>query len=235
MRYAIYFTPPRDNELTRAASAWLGRDAFSGLTLPHPERTGLALGELAFFTAVPRRYGFHGTLKAPFRLADGVKESELLHLAEQFSREINPVVIPRAIISRIGGFFAIVPEDPSRALNELSDRVVAVFDKLRAPLTEKEFERRDPEKLSTSQLRNLQNWGYPYVFDDFRFHMTLTGHVEASDRPRVEAALDRHFHALLDDPLTIDHLAVFVERENGAPFEVQSLFQIAAGGKRRFA
>lgn len=235
MRYAIYFTPPRDHALTRAASAWLGRDAFSGLTLPHPERTGLALGELAFFTAVPRRYGFHATLKAPFRLADGVGEGDLLALAERFSREVSPVVVPRVVITRINGFFAITPEEPYRPLNDLADRVVAVFDKLRAPLTEKEFERRDPEKLSTSQLRNLHNWGYPYVFDDFRFHMTLTGHVEPSDRPRIETALFRHFHEVVSEPLEVDHLAVFVEREQGAPFEVHSLFPIAAAGKRRFA
>lgn len=235
MRYAIYYTPPRDHPLTRAASNWLGRDAFSGLTLPHAERTGLALGEIAYFTAVPRRYGFHGTLKAPFRLADDVGEAELLDMAGKFAGEAEPVIIPKVTVSRLGGFFAIVPEEPNRALNDFAGQVVAVFDKLRAPLSEKEFERRDPEKMSTSQLRNLQNWGYPYVFDDFRFHMTLTGHVEPADRPRIEAALDRHFHAVIGEPLVIDHLAVFIEREQGAPFEVHSLFPIAAGGKRRFA
>lgn len=235
MRYAIYYTPPRDHPLTRAASSWLGRDAFSGLNLPHAERTGLALGEIAYFTAVPRRYGFHATLKPPFRLADGVSESDLLSMAEQFSREAEPVIIPKVTVARLGGFFAIVPEEPNPALNEFAGRIVALFDKLRAPLTEKEFERRDPEKLSTTQLRNLQNWGYPYVFDDFRFHMTLTGHVEPADRPRIHAALDRHFHDMLADPLAIDHLAVFIERELGAPFEVHSLFPIEADKRRRSA
>ena len=235
MRYAIYFTPPRDHPLTRAASSWLGRDAFSGLTLPHAERTGLALGELAYFTAVPRRYGFHGTLKAPFQLAEGCREADLTEAAETFSRQAHPVAIDKVTVARLGGFFAIVPEEPSPALNEFAGQVVALFDRLRAPLTEKEFQRRDPEKLSTSQLRNLQNWGYPYVFDDFRFHMTLTGHVEPADRPRLQVALDRHFHAVLAEPLEIDHLAVFVEREAGAPFEVHSLFPIAASGKRRIA
>lgn len=235
MRYAIYFTPPREHPLTRAASSWLGRDAFSGLTLPHAERTGLALGELAYFTAVPRRYGFHGTLKAPFRLSPDFSEEDLVDAAEQFSRRIRPVTIERVTVARLGGFFAIVPQEPNPALSEFAGQVVAIFDRLRAPLTEKEFQRRDPEKLSTSQLRNLQNWGYPYVFDDFRFHMTLTGHVEPDDRPRLQAALDRHFSDVLAEPLDIDHLAIFVEREAGAPFEVHSIFPIASGGKRRIA
>lgn len=235
MRYAIYFTPPRDHPLTRAAAHWLGRDAFSGLSLPHAERTGLALGELAYFTAVPRRYGFHATLKAPFHLAPGFREDALIEAAEAFSRQAQPVVVDKVAVERLGGFFAIVPQGPNPALNEFAGQVVAMFDRLRAPLTEKEFQRRDPDRLSTSQLRNLQNWGYPYVFDDFRFHMTLTGHVEPQDRPRLQVALDRHFRDVLAEPLDIDHLAVFVEREAGAPFEVHSIFPIAAGGKRRFA
>jgi len=235
MRYAIYFTPPRDHPLTRAASSWLGRDAFSGLTLPHAERTGLALGELAYFTAVPRRYGFHGTLKAPFRLSEDFSEDDLVAAAETFARQVHPVTIDRVTVARLGGFFAIVPETANPALNEFAGQVVAIFDRLRAPLTEKEFQRRDPDRLSTSQLRNLQNWGYPYVFDDFRFHMTLTGHVEPADRPRLQAALERHFHDVLSEPLHIDQLAIFVEREAGAPFEVHSIFPIASAGRRRFA
>lgn len=235
MRYALYFTPPRDHALTRAASSWLGRDAFSGLTLPHAERTGLALGELAYFTAVPRRYGFHATLKAPFELAEGWSEADLVEAVEMFARDAFPVRIDRVMVAPLGGFFAIVPEEPNPALNDLACQVVAIFDRLRAPLSEVEFSRRDPDKLSTSQLRNLQNWGYPYVFDEFRFHMTLTGHVEVPDRPRMKAALDRHFQPVLAEPLDIDHLAIFIERERGAPFEVHTLFPISASGKRRIA
>ncbi|WP_421858420.1 DUF1045 domain-containing protein [Oricola sp.] len=235
MRYAIYFTPPRDNPLTRRASAWLGRDAFSGLALPHAEQANLALGELAYFTALPRRYGFHATLKAPFRLPDGVSENALLQLAERFSREASMVTIPRICVTRIGAFFALTAADPNPALNAFAARVVAVFEKMRAPLTEREFERRDPDKLTTAQLRNLQNWGYPYVFDEFRFHMTLTGPVDQADRPRVDAALQQSFGEFFDEPLEIDHIAVFVERETGAPFEVHSLFPLSSARDRRIA
>jgi hypothetical protein len=31
--------------------------------------------------------------------------------------------------------------------------------------------------LNQSQVANLDRWGYPYLFADFRFHMTLTGKV----------------------------------------------------------
>ena len=228
MRYAIYFTPPRDHPLTRAASSWLGRDAFSGLTLPHAERTGLALGELAYFTAVPRRYGFHGTLKAPFRLSEDFTEDDLVAAAEAFSGQVQPVTIDRVTVARLGGFFAIVPETANPELNDFASQVVAIFDRLRAPLTEKEFQRRDPDRLSTSQLRNLQNWGYPYVFDDFRFHMTLSGRVADAQSAKVEAAIRDHFGPLLDEPLEIDALTLFVEPEPGAPFMVRSSHMLGA-------
>src|SRR5690606_24575986 len=77
MRYAIYFTPERDHPLTRKAAQWLGRDAFGGETLPPSSAAPLSAAEVAFQTAAARRYGFHATLKAPFRLAEGTSESEL--------------------------------------------------------------------------------------------------------------------------------------------------------------
>ena len=167
----------------------MGATHFSGLTLPHAERTGLALGEIAYFTAVPRRYGFHGTLKAPFRLADGVGEAELLDMAEKFSREAEPVVVPKVTVARLGGFFAIVPEEPNRALNEFAGQVVAVFDKLRAPLSEKEFERRDPEKMSTSQTAQPAELGLPLRFRRFPFSHDADGPCRAP--PTVRASRPR--------------------------------------------
>lgn len=233
MRYALYYTPPRDHALTRLASAWLGRDAFTGLTVARAEQAGLALGELAYFTAPPRRYGFHATLKAPFRLAPGFAEDELIAAVESFCGQVAPVAVPRLEIGRLGGFFALVSAERSAELDTFASRVVAEFDRFRAPLTEAEIERRNPVSLTTVQLRNLRNWGYPYVFGEFRFHMTLTGEIGTGDRPRVQAALERQFGPVLGGPLDIGHLAVFVEREPGAPFEVHSIHEVGRAARRR--
>lgn len=222
MRYAIYFTPPRDDELTMAAARWLGRDAFSGLAVPPSGVEGLAAGAQSYYTAAPRRYGFHATLKAPFRLADTATERDLLDAMTTFCRGVEPVEVRPVEIARLGGFFALVPGRENGRLNDLANRVVATFDKFRAPLSDAELERRQPERLSRVELRNLYNWGYPHVFETFRFHMTLTGHVEDHERERVEAALRRHFGDLPDAGITVDRLALFVEREAGAPFVVHS-------------
>jgi len=227
MRYAIYFTPPAGDPLTKVAANWLGRNAFSGETVKPPAIRSFEPEEVARLTVEPRRYGFHATLKAPFRLAEGSTERDLLSALMHFASSTGSVTIPRLEVAALGHFFALVPEEPVPELDQLANDVVVALDRFRAPASDAEKARRQPEKLSISQLRNLEEWGYPYVFDDFRFHMTLTGPVEEKDRLRVARMLDAFFEPVLSEPVEIANLALFVEAEPGAPFEVHSLHPLA--------
>jgi putative phosphonate metabolism protein len=222
MRYAIYFTPPRDSPLTRLAASWLGRDPFTGSSVPPPSVTGFTPAEIAFHTAAARRYGFHATLKAPFELAAGETEARLAQAVADFAAESEPFAIPRLAVGQIDRFFALLPTSPVVELNALADNVVKAFDRFRSPLTEAEIERRNPDAMSAEEFRNLCQWGYPYVFDAFRFHMTLTGRVAAGEAVRVRAALDEMFGAVLVEPVAVDGIALFVEPEAGAPFTIHS-------------
>jgi putative phosphonate metabolism protein len=222
MRYAIYFTPPRDSLLTRLAASWLGRDPFTGSSVPSPSVTGFTPAEIAFHTAAARRYGFHATLKAPFQLAVGETEARLAQAVADFAAESEPFAIPRLAVGQIDRFFALLPASPVAELNALAGNVVKAFDRFRSPLTEAEIERRNPDAMSAEEFRNLCQWGYPYVFDTFRFHMTLTGRVAAGEAVRVRAALDETFGAVLAEPVAVDGVALFVEPEAGAPFTIHS-------------
>ncbi|MBY8917140.1 DUF1045 domain-containing protein [Nitratireductor rhodophyticola] len=232
MRYAIYFTPEQDDPLTRAAARWLGRDAFTGMPLTPVEAGPFSAAEISFHTAAARRYGFHATLKAPFRLAEGQSEQGLIQALTKFCAQMEPVTIPRAVVRRLDGFFALVPEERSERLDALAGSIVESFEPFRAPLTANELERRNPENLSPGQLKNLHKWGYPYVFEEFRFHMTLTGRVPQAEAPRMERAIDAFFGPLLSEPLEIGSLALFIESEPGAPFQVKS-FQTLGWSKTR--
>jgi putative phosphonate metabolism protein len=235
MRYAIYFTPQRDEPLARLAAEWLGRDAFGGEVR---ERSGigqLSGAEIAFHTASPRRYGFHATLKAPFRLAEGQSEAALLAAMDAFCEAREPVVVPRIVLARMDGFFALLPEHPHAGLDMLAADVVTGFEPFRAPLTPAEIARRNPEALSPVQLRNLHGWGYPYIFDQFRFHMTLTGRIGEEEAPRVARAIEEWFGPLLDEPLCVDTLGLFVEPEPGAPFVVHSIRTLGQSLHRKSA
>ena len=235
MRYALYFTPPASDPLTLAAQRWLGRNAFTGAALERPVADGFDAAALAGLTADPRRYGFHATLKAPFSLAEGRSEAELLAEIGRFVSEVEPFEIPRAVIGRLGSFFALVPGDDCAPLQAFAGEVVRRFERFRAPLASADIARRKPDELTAEKRQNLVQWGYPYVFDEFRFHMTLTGRVPAERQGAVEAALLAHFADFHDRSLLIDGLALFREPSRGADFTVHSLFPLAAAANRKTA
>lgn len=227
MRYALYFSPAQDHPLTRAAAGWLGRDAFSNESFPAPDIEGMAVEEVQALTADPRRYGFHATLKAPFTLHDSRTEAQLITAIEHFAAETPAFDVPNIILGQLGRFFALVPDTLYPQLQDFAARVVADFDPFRAPLTAAEIARRKPESLSPAQRDNLGRWGYPYVMDEFRFHMTLTGQVPPEKAEVMRAELRRRFAAFETTPLAIDGLALFIEPERGAPFTIHRRFDLA--------
>jgi putative phosphonate metabolism protein len=235
MRYAIYFTPGQNDQLTRLAASWLGRDPFTGEQPPAPAVTSLSPVEIAYHTASARRYGFHATLKAPFHLAEGETEAELDSAVASFAAAADPILLSKLTPARIDGFLALVPGSPAPDLDRFAGEVVTVFDRFRAPLSEAEVKRRNPEALSPEEFRNLLQWGYPYVFESFRFHMTLTGRVGDHDLDRVRAAIDEVFATTLARPATVDGLALFVEPEPGAPFLVKSWYRLGRRQERKTA
>lgn len=226
MRFALYFTPPAEDGLTRAASRWLLRDPFADKTLPPAEIDGRSAAEHAQVIADPQRYGFHATLKAPFELAEGMDAEALVAEAERFAAAYPRFDIPRLVLGQLGPFFALVPDALHPPLQEFATEVVTRFEPFRAPLGESDIIRRKPEKLPPIQREHLLRWGYPYVFDEFRFHMTLTGPVEESRRAAMRRLLEARFMDFLNRPLAISHLAVFVEEKRGAPFTVRALFPL---------
>lgn len=216
MRYALYYTPQPGDPLLGAAEAWLGRSAF-GQDVDRGASAAPALVTDA------RRYGFHATLKAPFALAEGRSEAQLHEALAAFAAAQAPVEDLRLRLAQPSGFFALVPDGPHTALDAFAAEVVQAFEPFRAPLSETDRARRRPETLPERQRAHLDRWGYPYVFADFAFHMTLTGRLDAEASEEVRPALEERFAPLLAKPRRIDALALFAEREPGADFEVAAL------------
>lgn len=220
MRCAIYFVPPPDDPLTVAAATWLRRDPYTGAALARPV-DGLTDADHAYLTALPRRYGFHATLKPAFHLAPGRSVQELERWLVRFTDRLDPVRIETRL-ALIENFFALVPTKPSADLDMLAARIVTEFDGFRRLPDDDEMARRDTSRLNGRQLNNLINWGSPNIFDQFRFHMTLTGPVDKPEREHVRTVLDRHFGGRTAAPLEICQLVLAVEPEANAPFLVHS-------------
>lgn len=222
LRYALYFTPPEEDSLTLAAARWLGRDAFSDRQSVRDPVDALPEDQLHDLLADPRRYGFHATIKAPFELAEGTSEADLVRAFEAFCSRTAAFDIPKVVVGQLGPFFAIIPDRIYPVLQDFAASVVEGFEPFRAPLTEADIARRRPERLSDSQRANLMRWGYHHVMDDFRFHMTLTGPAEPDIAPLLSDVLNQRFADFVNRPLTVSGLGLFIEESRGAPFTVKS-------------
>jgi len=211
-RLAVYYAP-RPGAFASRAAEWLGRDAVDGHALPQPRLPGIP--DPAAITRDPRRYGFHGTIRAPFRLADGVTASDAARAVAELAARLAPVSCSGLALENLRGFLALTPQGCEAALLALGAAVVKGTNPLRAPLTEAEIARRRPDRLSRRQRELLDLWGYPFVMEEFRFHLTLTDRLPADASAPVAAALQSHFAPVLPRPFVIEDLCLFGEDAEG--------------------
>ncbi|TFV39677.1 DUF1045 domain-containing protein [Bradyrhizobium niftali] len=219
-RYAIYFAAGADSALTRFGAALLGYDAYTGNEEPFPREALHVAPDWSDVSADPRKYGFHATLKAPMSLAPGRTEAELMAACATFAEKARPIPAIRPIVDTISGFIAVIPAEPVDALQQLAADCAREFDSFRAALTAEDRARRKPEKLSERQRDYLDRWGYPYVMEEFRFHMTLTGRLDAERRGPILEMLRTRFASLRLDTLAVDRLALFRQDETKARFRI---------------
>lgn len=218
-RFAVYFAPPAGSALSRFAADWLGRDAWSDTVLPRPSWCRLDPARAEAITASPRGYGFHATLKAPFVPAEGVGGEEVQAAVAALAASRQPFDV-RLELGVLSGFLALVPAEPSPALEALAADCVRELDHLRAPLSEADIARRRKSPLTPEEDAYLLRWGYPYVLDRFRFHMTLTGRLAEPELGQVRAMLEEQVAPLCAEPVRIDALAVFEQPDRSSPFTV---------------
>ena len=220
-RYAIYFAPAAETPLARFGAAWLGRDAETGERTARPAIDGLGADYLDKITTSPRRYGFHATLVPPMPLAEGYGREQLEAAARDFARAQPPFRASRLRLADLDGFLALVLAEPCDATHTLAADAVKAFDAFRAPRSEAELERRRRGgQLSARQEAMLTTWGYPYVMDEFRFHMTLTQRLDSTARPPIQRVLGPLTAALCEPPLDVDGFALFEQPDRRAPFRL---------------
>jgi putative phosphonate metabolism protein len=226
-RYAIYFAAGSDSALSRFGAELLGYDAYTGDELRFPQDALHVAPDWRDVSADPRKYGFHATLKAPMALAPGKTEAELIAACAEFTAKARPVPVIRPVVDAISGFIAVIPAEPVDALQQLAADCVRDFDAFRAGLTAEDRARRRPEKLSERQRDYLDRWGYPYVMEEFRFHMTLTGRLDAERRGPILAMLRDRFAGLKRDALAIDRIALFRQDDAKARFRIVGEWPLA--------
>lgn len=231
-RYAIYYAAPQGSDLDRFGAAHLGYDAWTGGELPFPESVPQAVPDWREITRDPRKYGFHATLKAPMPLADDKTEAKLLDACAVFASAPRAIPVIELVVQSISGFIAVVPAQAPRELEQLAADCVSAFAGFRAPLTPEDRARRNPAKLTSRQCEYLDRWGYPYVMEEFRFHMTLTERLVAARREPILAMLQDRFAELGIERLAIDRIALFKQDNEAARFRIIGQWPLVASAGR---
>lgn len=216
-RFAIYFAPAATSNLWERAATWLGRDASDGDLFNGPV-AGIDRNRLLNLTQSANRYGFHATIKAPMTLVEGADEAELRATLAAFAPKHQPIDLGPLRLASLQGFLALMTEGENEALQDFAAHVVEDFDPFRAPMSVRDRAARAGNGLSERQIELLDAYGYPYVFEQFRFHMTLTDRLGEADAHDIAVAAATWFGPILEEPVLLDRLSLFHEAERGKPF-----------------
>ncbi len=231
LRYAVFYAPPEGSELARIGARWLGYDAARGEAVAAPDPEGLPAPR-ARLTRNARRYGFHATLKPPFRLAEGIGPDVLCAAVGALAQRMGPVRAPGLAVDGGLGFLALRPAPNAegvrseQGLNALAAACVTELDLLRAPLTAAETHRRRRAGLDMVEDAHLRNWGYPWVLDRFRFHITLSGALASTEIAQARPVLEALFAPALTPDFTLGEISVFGDPGDGAPFRLLRRFPL---------
>ena len=210
-RYAIYYIP--DLHLFQIGSDWLGWNSISG------QETTLSFDHRRI-TDRPRKYGFHGTVKPPFSLASHSTQGELQDAFHAFCATISPATGGALKISRLGRFLAMTQDVQSNEVTKLAASTVSYFDKFRAPLSDTDIEKRRRNRLTPQQDALMLRWGYPYVMQEFKFHMTLTCPLAPNEIDAVEQSANTRFREFIGQSLNMASLALLGEDIYSGRFHV---------------
>jgi hypothetical protein len=220
-RHAVYFAPRPEHPLWTAGCSWLGRDPTRLDDLRPPARPHV--GE-------PWRYGFHGTLKPPMRLS--ASHDEWLRAVAALAARTRSFEMPPLRVDWLGDFIALMPVQPlggEHPLERLADVCVLELERFRAKSEPEPGPGRQAFVLSERQRAHLQRYGYPFVLEDWRFHMTLSNgltELDGQEQATLKAQARDHFAAALFEPLFCDSLCVFVEPLQGAPLMLSHRFDL---------
>jgi hypothetical protein len=175
-RFSVYHVLEPDDPLYCLGSRILGRCLYRSMAVPPPWPLSSKRHRVK-----AAKYGFHATLVAPFKTNEPTDKliETLHHLAGRLrSAELGPLEL--SLLEQ--GFPALVPADSTPEVFNLEKELVIGLCPFRLPPEPPELARREP--LSSRQRVLAQKWGYPYVLEEFRYHLTLGDRVpEAINNP----------------------------------------------------
>ena len=217
-RFAVYYTPATRSGLAQFAADWLSGEAGAVAGIPEDLHRDIV--------RIPAAYGFHATLKAPFALAPGATGDELATATAALAADFAAFSAPPLDLANVDGFLALVLREPCPAMHDLAAACVTELDHFRAPLTDRERKRRVAQGLSARQEALLDRWGYPFVLDEFLFHMTLTRRLDDDLGARIASSLGHRMASLIGRWWCLDSISLFHQPSREESFTMRARFPL---------
>ncbi len=221
-RVAVYYAPELDDPLWDAGNRWLGRDPETDVAFARP----VAI-DIPNLTGEPALYGLHATLKPPMRLVSGTRYEDFAAAAAELAAGLNAFPLPPLAVENLDGFLALREQQPSPALRSLADSAVAALDGFREQPEAAELARRRRHGLTDAEEAMLQRWGYPYVFQLWRFHITLSRRLDEAEMAAARPLAHAYFADAQARPRRVSSVALFTQRAPGQPFLLAQRFPLA--------
>lgn len=229
MRYTISLAMPMSSELWRAGAYWLGMEQANGVPQDQPALQGIDAYRFNELTRVARRLGFQAAVKPFFRLSQGVTEQDLCELLDDFSSKQLPITLGSLTIRYQEKKFYLEPETYPSSLISLAAEGIRILDSYGAAPKPSEYARLKAAVLSPQEKQNLELWGYPYVFNQYRFRFLLTSRVtDTVEKEVIYSALVRLFSTIIATPLMINALSLFIENGAGQPMRLIKRFEFSS-------
>ena len=213
-RYAIYYVPSENSELDLFGKCWLGWDPYKGVETTKSDLSKLpSFKKFSSLVLTPKQYGFHGTIKAPFRLKNEYTYNDLENKVREISKQIHSFYFDQLIIKKLGNFIGLIPTNNLK-INAVSNKFVEELDYLRDELSESEIKKRKPHKLTSNQKQMLFKWGYPYVFNEFKFHLTLTSKLNVVEIDEVFRSLQNILKQVNLNKISFNNICIFGQKND---------------------
>lgn len=208
-RLSVFYLPP-EGPLSAFGARWLGWDPVAGRHVAQSDPPF----DMEALTGTPRRYGLHGTIVPPFRFGKADVGEIRDGLRAAFT-DLPTLRLSGLELATLGRFLALVPVDGNAALRDLAAGAMQATDRFRLPPSPADLKRHRAKGLSAWQEAYLKRWGYPYVMEEFRFHITLTARLPKPQLREVQAFLGTELADCLANPFEIDSLALMAEGADG--------------------
>ncbi len=229
-RYAIYYAPAVGSALMHYGNGWLGFDPETGFKVNIPVKKEIVECRIDKYISSPRRYGFHGTLKPPFSLSKRHDIYELDLALQSLAGRLKPAISGPLVLKKIGRFICLAPTGDCHEIEHIAASTVKELDRFRGPQSEALLAKRRAAGLSAKQEAYLQRYGYPYVLDEFRFHLTLTNSLADEDLNMIFPLLEGLMEEVCREDFWIRELCLFADPGDNKPFQLLKRYPLSGEG-----